>query len=103
MITSLDEIATMLGFPGKLGMDGSKVWTAFQAGDIVSIRHYCETDVLNTYLIYLRFELIRGRLSANGYQREGQRLRKLLTTDSATKPHFSEFLAAWPPTTRESV
>jgi len=101
MVAPLDEIAMALGFPGKLGMDGSKVWAAFQAGDITGIRHYCETDVLNTYLIYLRFELIRGRLSADGYQREGQRLRELLTTGSATKPHFGEFLAAWPPTAEE--
>lgn len=101
MVAPLAEIAVLLGFPGKLGMDGSKVWAAFQAGDIAGIRHYCETDVLNTYLIYLRFELIRGRLSADGYQREGQRLRELLTTDSATKPHFGEFLAAWRPTTGE--
>ncbi len=98
MVASLTEIAVLLGFPGKLGMDGSKVWAAFQAGDITGIRDYCETDVLNTYLIYLRFELIRGRLSADGYQREGQRLRELLSAEAVTKPHCAEFLAAWAPT-----
>ena len=66
-VARLDEIATMLGFPGKMGMDGSKVWDNFQDGDIEGIRNYCETDVLNTYLVYQRFELIRGRINADQY------------------------------------
>src|ERR1700678_4194699 len=61
---SLHAIACLLGLPGKLGMDGSQVWDEFLAGGIRRIRDYCETDVLNTYLIYLRFELLRGRLSS---------------------------------------
>ena len=42
-------MATLLGFPGKLGFAGSQVWDAFLAGQPGrGIRHYCETDVLNT-------------------------------------------------------
>lgn len=89
----LDEIATMLGFPGKLGMDGSKVWGSFLAGDIKGIRDYCETDVLNTFLIYLRFELMRGRMSRARYEEECRLLRDYLTREE--QPHFSEFLGAW--------
>ena len=52
---SLQDIATLLGFPGKFGMHGSEVWGAYLAGRLIAaIRNYCETDVLNTYLIYLR-------------------------------------------------
>ncbi|HEY8354088.1 MAG TPA: 3'-5' exonuclease, partial [Methylophilaceae bacterium] len=50
----LDEIAQLCGFPGKLGMDGSKVWDAYKKGEIGAIRNYCETDVANTYLVFLR-------------------------------------------------
>jgi hypothetical protein len=89
----LDEIATMLGFPGKMGMSGDKVWDAYQAGDIAGIRNYCETDVLNTFLVYLRFELMRGRLTAGEYDAECQRVRDYLGKEN--KPHFSEFLANW--------
>lgn len=89
----LSEIATMLGFPGKMGMDGSKVWDAFRHGEIASIRHYCETDVLNTYLVYLRFELMRGNLTADEYAHECQLLRDVLKrTDAA---HIQAFSAAW--------
>ena len=44
----LDDLAKLIGFPGKLGMDGSKVWEAWQNGEIAGIRDYCETDVMNT-------------------------------------------------------
>ncbi|RKZ35206.1 MAG: 3'-5' exonuclease [Gammaproteobacteria bacterium] len=91
---SLDDIATLLGFPGKLGMDGSAVWTHFQQGDIAGIRDYCETDVLNTYLVYLRFELMRGRLNPDGYAAACGRVRELLAAED--RPHFTAFLNAWP-------
>ena len=83
----------MLGFPGKLGMDGSKVWDAYQAGKLGEIRDYCETDVLNTYLVYLRFELIRGNLDQVGYDREILRARDYLKSEN--KPHWRAFLEAW--------
>ena len=89
----LDEIATLLGFPGKMGMSGAKVWDNFQAGDIRGIRNYCETDVLNTYLVYLRFELMRGHLMPDNYEQECQRVRDMLTEEN--KPHFTEFLSHW--------
>ena len=41
-------------------MDGGQVWTAFQEGRIEEIRNYCETDVVNTYLLYCRFQMMRG-------------------------------------------
>ena len=89
----LDDIATLLGFPGKLGMDGSKVWDAYSRGEIESIRNYCETDVLNTYLVYLRYQMIRGRLSEPAYVAECEQVRQSLR--EADAPHLTEFLAAW--------
>lgn len=89
----LDYIATMLGFPGKLGMDGSKVCDAYFAGEIEAIRNYCETDVLNTYLVYLRFELIRGKILKNEYEKKCEQVRSFLS--AADQEHFSEFLEHW--------
>lgn len=90
----LDAMAQLCGFPGKLGMDGSKVWDAFQAGEIEAIRNYCETDVVNTYLVYLRFQLMRGQLNAQTYAEEVSLVRMTLSSYSAS--HWQEFLAAWP-------
>lgn len=89
----LDEVALMLGFPGKMGMDGSKVWDSFLEGGIGQIRNYCETDVLNTYLVYLRFQHIRGMLDTTELETELDRVRELL--QAAEEPHLAEFLEAW--------
>ena len=62
-VAPLDQIAGVCGFPGKMGMSGDKVWDCFMEGDVGAIRNYCETDVLNTYLVFLRYELMRGRKS----------------------------------------
>lgn len=90
----LDEVAALLGLPGKMGMDGSKVWDAYRAGEIQAIRDYCETDVLNTYLVYLRFQLIRGRLTSDAHGSRCEATRKALK--AMGKPHLDEFLARWP-------
>ena len=89
----LDEIATMLGFPGKLGMSGDKVWDKYLEGGIAEIRDYCETDVLNTWLVYLRFEYMRGNLDDKDLEREYALVRETLV--SLDQPHLKEFLAAW--------
>jgi len=91
---SLEDMASLLGLPGKLGMSGDKVWDAYLDGQIRDIRNYCETDVLNTYLIFLRFELIRGRMSREQYAIECNRVREVL--QAAPQPHLQQFLAAWP-------
>ncbi|MDP3561900.1 MAG: 3'-5' exonuclease [Legionellaceae bacterium] len=87
----LDDIASMLGFPGKMGMSGDKVWSEYKSGHLKKIRDYCETDVLNTYCVYLRFELIRGMINAGEYAHEIQRLKDYLASES-DKSHFTEFL-----------
>ena len=89
----LDEIAQLCGFPGKLGMDGSKVWGAWQNGEIEAIRNYCETDVVNTYLVYLRFQQMRGTLSNAAYQHEIALVQD--TLGSYGGAHWKEFLQAW--------
>jgi predicted PolB exonuclease-like 3'-5' exonuclease len=92
-VAPLDQIATMLGFPGKMGMSGDKVWDSYCTGKLAAIRNYCETDVLNTYLVYLRFELMRGHLTNETYATESSRLRQMLREEN--KPHLTEFADRW--------
>lgn len=89
----LDEVSQLLGFPGKIGMSGGKVWDAYQAGKIGDIRAYCETDVINTYLVYLRFQLMRGVFDQDRYQTERELVRSTLQQSNAG--HWREFLTAW--------
>ena len=91
---ALDQMAQLCGFPGKLGMDGSQVWDAYQRGEIGHIRDYCETDVMNTYLVYLRFQLMRGALNRKGYDAEIQVAREFLAAN-ASATHWKAFAGAW--------
>jgi 3'-5' exonuclease len=89
----LDTMAKLAGFPGKLGMDGSQVWHAFERGEIDNIRAYCETDVMNTYLLFLRFLKMRAELNAAQYEDEIALVREKLGAHDAA--HWHEYLAAW--------
>jgi 3'-5' exonuclease len=90
---SLEDMAGLLRLPGKLGFSGAQVWDAYRTGQLDAIRRYCETDVLNTYLIYLRFELMRARLTHASHFEELERVRAFLR--ASREPHFAEFLKAW--------
>jgi len=89
----LDEVAVMLGLPGKFRMSGTAVWDTFQQGDIKAIRDYCEIDVLNTYLVYLRWEMVRGNLNTQSYRQECDIVQKWL--DKSNQPHLEKFLSMW--------
>ena len=75
-----------------MGMSGSKVWEQFQAGEIKAIRDYCETDALNTYLVYLHWQYIRGNLTDQGLEKEHQVVKQTLQKG---EPHLQEFLQVW--------
>lgn len=92
-VASLNDIAVLCGLPGKLGIDGSAVQGLYDAGDIARIRAYCETDVMTTYLVYLRFERLRGNLSAEQLATENAKIRDWL--GEKTDTHWQEYLAAW--------
>jgi predicted PolB exonuclease-like 3'-5' exonuclease len=89
----LQDVALLLELPGKLGMSGEAVWASFLAGKLEQIRDYCETDVLNTYVVYLRFQLMRGLLDAAQYANELELLRQKLA--ASKERHHRVFLDAW--------
>ncbi len=89
----LEDIALMLGLPGKMGMSGDKVYDYYREGKIEDIRCYCETDVLNTYLVFLRFQLIRGILSPEDYKFEIELTKNALQTQ--VLPHLQQYLHEW--------
>jgi hypothetical protein len=92
----LDDLARLCGFPGKLGMDGAQVWPAYQAGRLGEIRAYCETDVANTWLLYCRFQQMRGLWSPERYATEIEATRHCLQgLADAGASHWSEYLDAW--------
>ncbi|MBL6932163.1 MAG: 3'-5' exonuclease [Rhodospirillales bacterium] len=91
----LNEVCSVLGFPGKFGVDGSKVSSMYDEGRIDEIRDYCETDVLNTYLVYLRVMHHRGTLSSDNYNHAIADVIALIEAEGEARPHLREFLEAW--------
>ena len=91
----LDEAAQLAGLPGKIGIGGAAVWPAYLAGKIADIRSYCEADALNTYLLYLHFQRLRGAFTAEHHGREVQLARATLERAAKEAPHWREFLERW--------
>ena len=95
----LDELAILCGCPGKIGLKGNQVLEKYHEGHIELIRHYCESDVLNTYLIFLKFQLMRGQLDEQAYAFECQLLETYLK--QCSQQHLKEFLQKWKPSQHE--
>lgn len=91
----LDAMAKLCGFPGKLGMDGSQVYAQYLAGQTDEIRRYCETDVMNTYLLYCRFQQMRGGFTPTEYEAEIAFVKETLGNLAPNEAHWQEYLAAW--------
>ncbi|MDD9816811.1 MAG: 3'-5' exonuclease [Gammaproteobacteria bacterium] len=90
---TLEETARLLGLPGKYGLQGDEIWRRYLEGDMDAIRQYCEIDALLTYLIYLRYDLMRGLLSDRRYEEEIKRVRKLLKESDGE--HLRRFRENW--------
>jgi 3'-5' exonuclease len=65
----LDLLLKSIGLPGKAAVDGSMVQELYEAGSLDEIHRYCRRDVIQTYFLFLRVELIRGRIDRARYQR----------------------------------
>jgi 3'-5' exonuclease len=91
---TLHEICRAMGLPGKgHGVDGSNVATLFAQGRLRDISEYCESDVINTYQLWLRYELFRGRLTPDHFAASETDLHAYLKQRAVTKPHLAVFLA----------
>jgi predicted PolB exonuclease-like 3'-5' exonuclease len=90
---TLHEICRVMGLPGKPdGMRGAEIEKYYRDGHIREIAEYCEGDVVNTYRLWLRYELFRGRLTDAEFQASESCLTEFIRTRGNTKPHLSDRL-----------
>jgi 3'-5' exonuclease len=61
-------LAQLIGLPGKTWVDGSRIQGLWEAGQLQAIHTYCRQDVIQTHGLFLRIELMRGRLTPQAYQ-----------------------------------
>ena len=99
---TLHELCKVMGMSGKPdSIDGSEVGRYFLEGKIKEIADYCETDIINTYRMWLRYELFRGKLTPIQFQISEQKLEEFINARGDTKPHLIELLGN--KTTRNSA
>jgi 3'-5' exonuclease len=85
----LDEVSKILGLTGKPeGIDGSRVEEMVLAGQIEEVARYCETDVLNTYRVWLVCELFRGSITAEQLAWSEVQIREFVATRKSANPHL---------------
>ncbi len=61
------NLAMLMGLPGKVGIDGSQVYKAWQDGQFAEIDTYCMQDVFQTAFIFMRFKYLSGKISLGSY------------------------------------
>jgi len=95
---SLNVLSKLIGLPGKYTIAGEDVEYLFRQGRLKEINQYCMTDVLQTFLLFLRVELLRGKLDAGGYKEAVAAARDDLMqqANSAGSENFLlDFLKHW--------
>jgi predicted PolB exonuclease-like 3'-5' exonuclease len=85
----LDEVAKILGLAGKpQGVDGSRVEEMVLAGQIEEVARYCETDVLNTYRVWLVYELFRGAITPDQLDWSERQIREFVANRKLSNIHL---------------
>ncbi|MGP4713636.1 3'-5' exonuclease [Psychrobacter sp. DM8] len=94
---AMDVVASLYGLPGKTDVDGSMVGALVAADNWQTLSTYCESDVMNTWLIYLRWLRLTGQLSSQGFsdwqQRSHDYLKTLTQADGSLR--HESFIADW--------
>jgi len=93
---SLHELASSLGIPGKMGIDGADVIDLWRSGDIRKIVEYNQFDAISTYLVWLRTAYFSGMLTEDEFVQEEHTLETLLLQEiESGSEHLVLFLDAW--------
>ena len=93
--STLHELATACGIPGKLGTDGKSVIDLWHKGDIAGIVRYNQFDALTTFLVWLRAMTLSGHLTPEQMEAEEAQIRALVREKTTQDPAFQVYLEGW--------
>ncbi len=93
--STLHELATACGIPGKLGTDGKSVIDLWRAGDVAGIVRYNQFDALTTFLVWLRAMTLSGHLTPEQLEAEEAQIRALMQQKALVDPSFNVYLDGW--------
>src|SRR6516225_1852094 len=85
----LDDVSKILGLSGKPeGIDGSQVEQLVLAGQIEEVARYCESDVMNTYRVWLVYELFRGAITPDQLDWSEKQIREFVANRKLSNIHL---------------
>ena len=61
-------------------------------GRIKEVADYCETDIVNTYRVWLRYELFRGRLTNAAFAASETNIVEFIRLRGNAKPHLIDLI-----------
>ncbi len=88
----LDVVCSMANIPGKFDVHGSEVLELYYSGEYEKIREYCQSDVLNTYWLMLKYELLKGNIDIEEYQLCLESLKDRIPKNRSYSDIFVQFL-----------
>lgn len=91
----LSLLAKMIGKPGKMGFSGDKVLDAYREGKLREINDYCVCDVLDTYFVFLRLNVIQGNISGDREAELNRQAKQYLESKLDAFPVLVEYLKLW--------
>lgn len=89
----LDVLCSLVGAPGKYDVKGDQVMDMYYRGELKQIKEYCESDVLNTYWLYLKYELLKGNLIVEDFKRSLDIMGKKLGDKKSYTKIFKEAIS----------
>lgn len=95
LVGGLNLLANLIGKPGKSGVDGSQVQDMYLAGKAQEINDYCRCDVLDTYFVFLRTQVLLGKLKLEDEQKLVAETHTWLQEQAATSPAYAHYLSHW--------
>ncbi len=91
----LNLLSKLLGKPGKMGTTGGQVYDLFRAGNLPAINHYCSFDVLDTYFVFLRTQVLMGKLTIKREQEIVGQTKQWLESHVLEQPHLMTYVENW--------
>ena len=103
MSGGLNLLANLIHKPGKSGIDGSQVQELYDQGRADLINDYCRCDVLDTYFVFLRTQVLLGRITLQDEQALVEHAREMLEKQAPEHPAYQHYLKIWDQRLAESV
>jgi predicted PolB exonuclease-like 3'-5' exonuclease len=91
----LNLAAALVNKPGKIDVQGDMVLDLYRTGRLNEISEYCRCDVLDTYFVFLRVQVLMGRITREREEELIQATRLMLEQQADKHLGYARYLESW--------